>query len=197
MRLLSAAALALGTSLVSADSVGPPLGPVDDSIVAEEPCDPKAALGTAGPLVAPYMCQIGLDGDWFQPYPCEVIKSTSREVYLRFAKWNVPCEIVGTVNKKSLSFSGSMMCNVQSGPPDMIGNDALIERGKLTPIAGGFRIDKKAIELVAEFASGPDDARKVRTEVSRPALAFNVCRRAWPKGFVSDNERAAAMRRGK
>src|SRR5262245_12315463 len=121
------ASLVLISSVALADSAGPPLDPTDFSIVKEEPCDPKAAVGNTGPLIAQYAGQIGLDGKWFQPYPCEVIASTSKESYLRFAKWNVPCEIVGSVSKKSFAFSGSMGCDIVGGPANLIGDETIIE----------------------------------------------------------------------
>lgn len=191
-----AALLILNSGLAMADSVGPPLPPTDFSIVKEEPCDPKARLGTSGTLIGHYMCQIGLDGQWFQPYACELIRSAGTASYLRFAKWNLPCEIVGTVTHKSLAFDGSMMCDLGGSPADKIGNDALLTKARLVPIAGGFRIEQ-TVELVKQFAVGPGDVipRPTRTTMTKPRLALNVCRRAWPNGFVSDNERAEAMYR--
>jgi hypothetical protein len=196
-RVLAATFAITTTGLALADSVGPPLGPVDRSIVAEQPCDPAAPLGSKGALIAPYMCQIALDDKWFQPYPCAIIKSSARSSYLRFEKWNVPCDVTGSVNHKTLSFSGNMACSVHDPEPDMIGDVAFVERTKLVAVPGGFRLELKKIERHKDFASGPDHARKPRTEVSRPKLTFNVCRRPWPKDFVSDNERAEAMRKSR
>jgi len=187
--LLVAAALSLAVA-ARADRALEPAGPPLPATAPEQPCDPDAPVGAQGPLVARYMCQIGLDGVWGSPYPCEIARPAKRSGYLgylRYTRFDIKCDVVGTLAGSARTFDGSMSCIPDQ--PDVIGKDALFD-GRLRSVAGGFRLDA-AIDVVIETALGSEDdmPRKTREDTVRTQLSLNVCRRAWPKGFVSDVER--------
>ena len=71
MRHLFIITLALLPTAAVADRAGPPelYKPVPKTIVAEQPCDATRRVTEPDQLVGKYMCQIGLDGKFFEPYP--------------------------------------------------------------------------------------------------------------------------------
>ena len=171
--------LALLPTSALADRIGPPelYKPIPKTIVPEQPCDETAPLGDTTKLVGKYMCQIGLDGKFFEPYPCEIIRSSSNAGYLRFARCDVYCNVVGTVRKKSLALtSGSIDC--RNTEANVIGDFAVFD-GKAKAIGGGYRLELQ-IEHIVE--------RGFRSKTTKEKLVVNVCRRTWPKGFVNFNE---------
>jgi len=187
MRHLFIITLALLPTAAVADRAGPPelYKPVPKMIVAEQPCDATRRVTEPDQLVGKYMCQIGLDGKFFEPYPCEIIPSSSKAGYLRFARFDVYCNVVGTVNKKSLALtSGSLDC--RNSEANVIGDYAVFD-GKVKAIGGGYRLELQ-IEHIVDRGFGPDDHRTVKSAITKESLAVNVCRRPWPKGFVSHNE---------
>ncbi len=186
----------LVTAAARADSIGPTLGPIDRSSASEAPCDPAAPIGNASPLPGRYMCQIGLDGAWFQPYACDILgRARAVSGYLRYDKWNVPCAITGSVAGKRGTIDGVLSCTPTD--LDVVSEDAFLV-GRLAPIPGGFRFENK-VKLTTVRAQGPEDVipRATRITATRPTVAFNVCRRPWPQGFVSDIERAEAIERAR
>ncbi|MFN0246389.1 MAG: hypothetical protein ACKV2T_05750 [Kofleriaceae bacterium] len=197
MRFATSLPLLFASSLAVADSIGPVLGPTDRTLVAEQPCD-RDTPRSAEPIVGRYMCQIGINGEWFQTYACEIIKSSATSGYLRGAKWNVPCSITATVTNRRLGFSGWMSCEVTDPiTPNLVSDDAELG-GKLQAIPGGFRIATKASRH-RTIAHGSPDAipRPVTIRKTRQSIVLNVCRTPWPAGFVSDIERAEAIERAR
>lgn len=188
MRTLVIVALA-GTS-VFADAAFP-VTELPRRVVAEQSCD---ARGATEPLVGRYMCQLGMDGAWGEPFPCEIIEPPRRvgyDGYLRFTRFGLPCDLVGTIRRKAakLVFDGSVSCRIEDEPADVIGHETVFA-GPIQSNAGGLRFDRQ-VDMVITHAIGPDDAivRKTRLQHVRTALSFNVCRRPWPAGFQSDVEK--------